>query len=67
MERAAAASVTAVIYQLDRTNVRLPDPNNPGFFILSGSNRIRGFETNLTGYVTPDWRPLSATLTPMPG
>jgi catecholate siderophore receptor len=47
---------TAAIYQLDRTNVPLPDPNNPGFFILSGSNRIRGFETNLTGYVTPDWQ-----------
>src|SRR5215831_6536641 len=23
----------------------LPDPNDPGFFILSGSNTIRGFQT----------------------
>ncbi len=47
---------TASVYQLDRTNVPLADPNNPGFFILSGKNRIRGFETELTGYVTPEWQ-----------
>jgi catecholate siderophore receptor len=47
---------TAAVYDLIRTNVPLPDPSNPGFFILSGSNRIRGFENSLTGYVTPDWQ-----------
>ena len=47
---------TAAVYNLNRYNVPLPDPNNPGFFILSGSNRIQGFETTLTGYVTPDWQ-----------
>jgi len=46
---------TAAVYQLDRTNVPLADPNNPGFFILSGKNRIRGFENELTGYITPQW------------
>jgi len=47
---------TAAVYQLDRTNVPLADPNNAGFFILSGKNRIRGFETELTGYVTDAWQ-----------
>ena len=47
---------TAAVYNLDRTNVPLADPNNPGFFILSGTNRIRGFETDLNGYVTDDWQ-----------
>ena len=47
---------TAAVYELNRYNVPLPDPSNPGFFILSGSNRIQGFETTLTGYVTPDWQ-----------
>src|SRR6478735_5793580 len=47
---------TAAVYDLNRYNVPLPDPNNAGFFILSGSNRIQGFETTLTGYVTPDWQ-----------
>lgn len=46
----------AAIYDLKRTNIPLPDPSNPGFFILSGSNRIRGFETSLNGYVTDDWQ-----------
>ena len=47
---------TAAVYDLKRTNVPLADPNNPGFFILSGSNRIRGFETALTGYVNNEWQ-----------
>lgn len=47
---------TAAVYQLNRTNVPLADPNNPGFFILSGKNRIRGFETSLNGYITEDWQ-----------
>jgi catecholate siderophore receptor len=47
---------TAAVYDLERTNVPLADPNNAGFFILSGKNRIRGFETELTGYVMPDWQ-----------
>jgi len=47
---------SAAVYQLDRTDVPLADPNNPGFFILSGTNRIRGFETELKGYVTPEWQ-----------
>ncbi|HEY9359348.1 MAG TPA: TonB-dependent receptor plug domain-containing protein, partial [Xanthobacteraceae bacterium] len=47
---------TAAAYDLIRTNVPLPDPNNPGFFILSGSNRIRGFETELKGYINDRWQ-----------
>ncbi len=47
---------TMSLYNLDRLNVPLPDPNNPGFFILSGSNRIRGFESELKGYVTDQWQ-----------
>ena len=36
---------TAAVYDLERYNVPLPDPNNAGFFILSGRNSIHGFET----------------------
>ena len=39
-----------------RTNVPIADPNNPGFFFPSGSHKIRGFETALTGYAAPDWQ-----------
>lgn len=44
------------IYDLDRTNQRLADPNNTGFFILSGATKTRGFEASLTGNVTDDWQ-----------
>ena len=47
---------TAAVYELNRTNVPIADPNNPGFFFPSGSHRIRGFETGLNGYVTKDWQ-----------
>jgi catecholate siderophore receptor len=47
---------TAAVYDLIRTNVPLPDPNRPGFFILSGENRIRGFETELKGYINDRWQ-----------
>ena len=47
---------TAAVYELNRTNVPIADPNNPGFFFPSGSHKIRGFETSLNGYVTADWQ-----------
>lgn len=47
---------TAAVYELKRTNVPIADPNNPGFFLPSGSHRIRGFDTSLAGYVTPNWQ-----------
>ena len=47
---------TAAIYELNRTNQRLPDPNNPGFFIASGSTNTKGFELGLSGYITDQWQ-----------
>lgn len=48
--------LTAAVYELKRTNVPIADPNNPGFFFPSGAHKIQGFETAVTGYVTPDWQ-----------
>jgi catecholate siderophore receptor len=47
---------SAAVYDLKRTNVPIADPNNPGFFLLSGSHHIKGFENSLTGYVTRNWQ-----------
>ena len=47
---------TAAAYELIRTNVPIADPSGNGLFFPSGSHKIRGFETALTGYVTPDWQ-----------
>ena len=47
---------TAAAYELIRTNVPIADPSGNGLFFPSGAHKIRGFETALTGYVTPDWQ-----------
>ncbi|MFC6789175.1 TonB-dependent receptor [Methylobacterium komagatae] len=48
--------VTAAAYSLDRYNQRLADPNNPGFFILSGKTHTEGVEIGANGYVTDWWQ-----------
>jgi catecholate siderophore receptor len=48
-------NVSAALYRLDRTNVIVPDPNNPGQNILAGAQRQRGFELGLVGNITPAW------------
>ena len=47
---------SSAIYNLNRNNQPIADPNNPGFFFPSGSTVTRGFETTLVGYVTPAWQ-----------
>ena len=47
---------TAAVYNLDRHNQRFPDPNNPGFFILSGRTNTKGFEIGLVGYIIDWWQ-----------
>jgi catecholate siderophore receptor len=47
---------TSAVYDLDRTNQRLPDPNNPGFFLLTGATKTRGVEAGLAGYLTDAWQ-----------
>src|SRR5205085_107183 len=47
---------TAAVYELKRTNVPIANPADPTQFFPSGSHLIRGFETALTGYVTPEWQ-----------
>ena len=48
--------VTAAAYNLDRFNQRLADPNNPGFFVLSGRTNTQGFEIGANGYLTDWWQ-----------
>lgn len=47
---------TAAIYELNRTNQPINDPNRVGFFLPNGSTKVRGFETAVTGYVTSAWQ-----------
>jgi catecholate siderophore receptor len=48
-------NVSAAIYQLNRTNVIVPDPNNVGQSILAGAQRQRGLELAVVGNITPQW------------
>jgi catecholate siderophore receptor len=48
-------SLTAALYQLDRTNTRATDPADPSRTILTGAQRSKGFEIGLTGQIRPGW------------
>jgi catecholate siderophore receptor len=49
-------SLTAALFQLDRTNSTTPDPNNPATTILAGATRTKGAELALSGRVTGQWQ-----------
>jgi catecholate siderophore receptor len=46
---------TAAIYQLDRTNTRVANPDGSGTFLLTGEQRSRGLELGLERSVTSRW------------
>ncbi|KQP40885.1 TonB-dependent receptor [Methylobacterium sp. Leaf104] len=51
-----ALQLTGALYDLDRTNQRLADPNRPGFFLLSGQTNARGVEVGANGFLTDRWQ-----------
>lgn len=48
-------SLTSAVYQLNRTNTRSTDPNDPTKIIQTGSQRTNGLEIGVNGSITPDW------------
>jgi catecholate siderophore receptor len=48
-------SLTAAVYQLDRTNTTAPDPNDATRVVQTGSQRTRGVEAGIAGDVTNSW------------
>ena len=49
-------SLTGAVFRLEKTNARVPDPNNPGFNILEGTQRVDGFSVGAVGHLTEDWQ-----------
>jgi catecholate siderophore receptor len=47
---------TAAAYDLVRSNQPIADPNNAGFFLISGRSVIKGVELGLNGHVTDKWQ-----------
>ncbi len=50
-----ALSLTAAVFQLDRRNVAIPDPNLPGESILVDGQRTEGVEIGLSGQISESW------------
>jgi catecholate siderophore receptor len=48
-------SLSAALYQLDRSNVIAPVPNDPTRTMLVDGQRVRGAEIGLMGRITPQW------------
>jgi catecholate siderophore receptor len=48
-------SLTTALYQLDRSNVIAPVPNDPTRTMLVDGQRVRGAEIGLMGRITPNW------------
>jgi iron complex outermembrane recepter protein len=48
-------STTLSFYDLTRSNVLTPDPEDPNFSIQTGAQRSRGIELNLGGEILPGW------------
>ena len=48
-------SLTAALFQLDRTNVAIPDPNDPIVSILVDGQRTEGLELGVSGHISESW------------
>jgi iron complex outermembrane receptor protein len=49
-------SVDAAVYQIDKRNVLTTDPVDSTFSVAAGEVRSRGFDVNVAGNLTPEWR-----------
>lgn len=50
-----ALALTAALYRIDRSNVAVPDPNNPAVSVLVDAQRNKGLELGMDGRVTRAW------------
>ncbi len=53
---AGGLSLTAAVFQLDRSNATTPDPSNVLLSINTGGTRVKGVELSATGRITPAWQ-----------
>ncbi|MHC5673388.1 TonB-dependent siderophore receptor [Nostoc sp.] len=53
-------STTLAAYQISKTNVTTPDPNNRDFSIQVGEQRSRGIELDIAGEILPGWKAIAS-------
>ena len=49
-------TLSTALFQLEKTNARVTDPNNSLFQILGGDQRVRGVEFGVIGNITDRWQ-----------
>jgi catecholate siderophore receptor len=49
-------ALRAALFRTEKTNAREPDPNNPLLNVLSGEQRVDGFELETAGRLTDRWK-----------
>ncbi|MDW8850820.1 TonB-dependent receptor [Flavobacterium sp. MMLR14_040] len=51
-------SFNAAVYEINQRNILMNanDPANPDLLVTRGAERSRGFECDLSGYITRDWQ-----------
>ncbi|MFT4247996.1 MAG: TonB-dependent siderophore receptor [Pseudomonas sp.] len=47
---------TTAAFQITKDNVATSDPDHSGYVVVTGQQRVRGLELDVTGELTPDWR-----------
>jgi catecholate siderophore receptor len=53
-------TLSAALFRTDRTDVRVADPANVGFFVKSGRQRTQGIELGLQGEIASHWQVYAA-------
>jgi catecholate siderophore receptor len=48
--------LTAAVFRTDKTNARVPDPDNTAVNVLEGLTRVEGFELGAVGRITAQWQ-----------
>ncbi len=51
-----ALSLNAAVFSITKDNARIPDPNNVGFNMLAGEQRVDGYSLTLAGRVGERWQ-----------
>jgi len=49
-------TLSSAVFRLDRDEVRVADPLNPGYFVKTGQQRTEGVELGLQGEITRNWQ-----------
>jgi catecholate siderophore receptor len=49
-------SATFALFRDEKTNARTPDPNNALLNVVSGNQRVDGFEVGMNGHLTDRWQ-----------